>query len=133
MTLLPPNDTKFLTERVGNAKHILTSEQNMTCIVLHDFRLPAGLNHEKSDLLLRIQPGYPDVPPDMWWFDPPVRRADGHAIPATEVIEHYLGRGWQRWSRHLPPGQWQSGVDGLENFLALVRKELQKSVPGSVQ
>jgi len=69
----------------------------------------------------------------MWWFDPPVRRRDGQPIRATEVIERYLGRSWQRWSRHLTKGQWRSGVDGLESFLALVRIELERSVQGAVQ
>ena len=131
--LLPPNDTEYLTERFGNGSHTLTSEANMICVVLHGFCLPAGFDREKADLLLRLQPGYPDVPPDMWWFDPPVRKANGQPIPQTEVIENYLGRRWQRWSRHLPAGQWRSGVDGLESFLALLRKELERSVPGSVQ
>jgi len=131
--MLPPDDTKYLTDRIGNGSHTLMSEANMTCVVLHDYHLPVGFDKEKSDLLLRLQPGYPDVPPDMWWFDPPVRRVDGQPIPNTEVIEQHLGRGWQRWSRHLPPGQWRSGIDSLESFLALVRKELERSVPGSVQ
>ncbi len=109
------------------------SEANMTCIVFKDYQLPAGFDRDKSDLLLRLKPGYPDVPPDMWWFDPPVRRADGRPIQATEVIEHYLGRSWQRWSRHLPAGQWRSGVDGLESFIALLRKDLEKSVQGSAK
>ena len=76
MTLLPTDDSKYLAERVGNGSHTLASESNMTCLVLRDYHLPAGFDREKSDLLLRLQPGYPDVPPDMWWFDPPVRRAD---------------------------------------------------------
>ena len=131
--MLPPDDIKYLTDRIGNGSHTLTAEANMTCLVLRDYHLPVGFDPEKSDLLLRLQAGYPDVPPDMWWFDPPVRRADGKPIPATEVIEHYLGRGWQRWSRHLTAGQWRSGVDGLESFFALLRKELEKSVSGSVK
>jgi len=65
----------------------------------------------------------------MWWFDPPVRRVDGQTIPATDVVEQHLGRGWQRWSRHLQPEQWRSGVDGLENYVALVRSELERSSP----
>lgn len=131
--MLPPDDTKYLTDRVGNVNHTLTHEANMTCLVFLDYRLPAGFNRETSNLLLRLQSGYPDVPPDMWWFAPPVLRADGKPIPKTENIEHYLGRSWQRWSRHLPAGQWRSGIDGLENFLALVRKELEKSVQGVAQ
>ncbi len=107
--------------------HTVTVESNMTCVVVQDFPLPPGLNQTHSDLLIRLSAGYPDVPPDMWWFDPPVQRTDGQRIPATESIEQHLGRSWQRWSRHLSGGQWRSGIDGLENFLALVRKELAKS------
>ncbi len=129
--MLPPDDKKYLLER--GIDHSVVAEANMTCVVFRGFNLPQGFNHPRADLLLRISPGYPDVPLDMWWFDPPVKRVDGQTIPATEVMEHHLGRSWQRWSRHLPAGLWRSGIDGLESFLALVRKELEKSVPGRVQ
>jgi hypothetical protein len=102
----------------------------MTCVVLPAFALPPGFDRPQSDLLLRLNAGYPDVAPDMWWFDPPVKRADGQTIPATEVVEQHLGRSWQRWSRHFANGQWQSGIDGLESYLALIRKELGRSTPG---
>jgi hypothetical protein len=98
----------------------------MTCVVLRGYVLPTGYNQSRSDLLLRLSPGYPDVPPDMWWFDPPVRLADGRAVQATDSIEHHLGRSWQRWSRHFSAGQWRSGIDCLESFLALIRKELER-------
>ena len=129
--MLPSNDTKYLTDRA--VEHIVTQEANMTCLLLSGFRLPAGFDRQQADLLLRLSAGYPDVQPDMWWFDPPVKRNDGQTIPATEVIEHHLGRSWQRWSRHLPPGQWRSGVDGLESFLALIRRELERSVAGAAK
>ena len=74
-------------------------------------------------------PGYPDVAPDMWWFDPGIRLADGTAVPATELVEVYVGRQWQRWSRHFQAGQWQSGIDGLESFFALIRVELARCAP----
>ena len=125
--MLPPDDNKYLTERAID--HSVTSEANMTCIVLRAFRLPTGFDRPQSDLLLRLNAGYPDVAPDMWWFDPPIRRIDNQPIPATEVIERRLGRSWQRWSRHFVAGQWRSGIDGLESFLALIRRELERSVP----
>lgn len=125
--MLPPNDVKYLTERA--IAHSVLPEANMICVIFPNFSVPPGFDRPLSDLLLRFSPGYPDVPPDMWWFDPPLRRADGQPIPATEVIERYLGRSWQRWSRHFAAGQWQSGIDGLESFLALVRRELERSVP----
>src|SRR5580765_2634363 len=110
--VLPSSDTKYLADRAVN--HSITVESNMTCVLFPGFALPGGLDRTQSDLLLRISAGYPDVPPDMWWFDPPIKRADNQPIPATEVIEHHMGRSWQRWSRHLNNGQWRSSVDGLE-------------------
>ena len=126
--MLPANDTQYLAERA--IPHSVTPEANMTCVIIRQFQLPSGFNHSQSDLLLRLGAGYPDVAPDMWWFDPPVTRADGQPITATNVTENYLGRTWQRWSRHFQSGQWKSGVDGLESFLALVRRELERAVHG---
>jgi hypothetical protein len=128
--VLPPNDTQYFADR--GIRHSVIRDANMTCVELHDVQLPAGFNVRTANLLLRLQPGYPDIPPDMWWFDPPVKRQDGIPIPATDLIECYLGRSWQRWSRHIPPGQWRSGVDGLESFLALMRHELERFVSAGV-
>ena len=122
---LPATDLKYLEERAIN--YSVATEANMTCVILAAYGLPSGLNQTHSDLLLRLSPGYPDIPPDMWWFNPPVLRSDGRTIPATDVIEHHLGRTWQRWSRHFNSGQWRPGIDCLETFLALVRNELKRS------
>lgn len=121
---LPANDLACLEAR--GLKHTISTEANMVCIVLHDYELPPGYDRARADLLLRLQPGFPDLPPDMWWFDPAVRRADGQKIPATDVTEQHLGRTWQRWSRHFSGGQWKSGTDSLESFLALIRRELER-------
>lgn len=103
----------------------------MLCVILTAWPLPPGLSAECVDLLIRLPTNYPDVRPDMWWVDPALRRADGTVIPATQVTEPHLGRTWQRWSRHFAQGQWQSGIDGLENYLALIRSEFLKAA-GSV-
>lgn len=129
--MLPQEDAAYLTER-GFA-HSVTVEANMTCVVLTRYLLPRGFDRAETNLLLRLSSGYPDVAPDMWWFDPPVRRADGQSIVATDANEQHLGRTWQRWSRHFNPGQWCSGIDCLESFLALIRRELERSVPELVQ
>ena len=121
---LPAVDTGYLNERAR--QHAVTIESGVICVVLGQFALPPGFDRTHSDLLLRLSPGYPDVPPDMWWFDPPVTLANGTTIPATEVRETYLGRTWQRWSRHFVAGQWRSGVDCLETFLGLIQRELRR-------
>jgi Prokaryotic E2 family E len=120
--MLPECDTHYLTER-GLASEV-TMDQGMTCLIVKDWPLPAGLIPGQADMLLRLAPGYPDIPPDMWWFCPQVTCENGNPIQGTQVTEGYLGRTWQRWSRHLPPGVWRSGVDGLESFFAVIRADL---------
>ena len=128
---LPEIDAAYLGER--GITHEIVVDSGMTCVVVSQWPLPRGFDRDESDLLIRLSPGYPDVPPDMWWFSPPVHLANGQDLPATNAVEAYLGRSWQRWSRHFSGGQWQSGVDGLESFLALIRQNLERSVPESVR
>jgi len=123
--MLPSDDTAFLSDR--KITHTLHQEGGMTCVVLLLWPVPPGYNQTETDLLLRLAAGYPDVPPDMWWCAPPLILADGTRPQATEVTEPYLGRTWQRWSRHFQANQWQSHVDGLESYLARVRGEVVRS------
>ena len=125
--MLPAIDMQYLRDLAPG--HAVTVEANMVCVTIPNFAVPAGLGGVTT-LLLRLSSGYPDVPPDMWWFDPPVRRVDGGEIAATQAYERHLGREWQRWSRHLAPGQWRSGVDCLESYLAIIRRELTAAAPG---
>jgi hypothetical protein len=121
---LPQADVTCLAER--GIEYTVSAEANMTCVLFPAYKLPPGYDRAASDLLLRLNPGFPDVPPDMWWFNPAIRLVDGRVVPATEVTEHHLGRTWQRWSRHFNAGQWRSGIDSLESFLALIRRELER-------
>jgi hypothetical protein len=125
--MLPPNDMEYLQARAPG--HTVTVEAGHTCVVIPGFALGSGFMVAQADLLLRLAPGYPDVPPDMWWFSPAVLRVDRAEIAATQVTETHLGRTWQRWSRHLGPGQWRSGIDCLESYLAIVRRELSAAAP----
>ena len=128
---LPPVDMAFLNER--GIVHEIVPADGMTCVVLPEWPLPAGLDRKASDLLIRLHPGYPDVQPDMWWFAPAVHLADGRELPQTNVIETYFGRSWQRWSRHFNGGQWKPGIDSLESYLALIGQELLRGIPAGVR
>ncbi len=119
---LPSDDLAFL-DRQGIAYEVF-EENGMHCVELADFPLPGGLNAPKADILFRLAPLYPDVPPDMWWISPALTTASGATIPATEVHETHHGRTWQRWSRHLNPSTWRTSTDGLESYTALLRTEL---------
>lgn len=120
--MLPSIDQDYLKARAFGST--VSVDGGMICILIPSFPLPTGFTASSSDLLLRLSPGYPDVPPDMWWFSPAIVRVDSLTIPATECQEFHFGRTWQRWSRHLNPGQWRSGVDSLESYLAVIRNEL---------
>lgn len=117
--LLCEQDDSFL----GSLRHSSTVEiiDGFVHVVLTDFPAP-GLDPRHVDLLLRLPIGFPDATPDMFWVSPALT-AKGAAIPGTEQTETYLGRSWQRWSRHIG-GQWRSGADNLETYLAYVRRAL---------
>jgi Prokaryotic E2 family E len=126
--MLPAIDADYLGVRFPG--HSVVPDAGLIAVVLPAFRLPPGFTAAESDLLLRLAPGYPDVPPDMWWFSPKIVRCDGAGIRATESQETYLERSWQRWSRHFQAGQWNSGIDSLQSYLALVDGELRLAAQG---
>jgi Prokaryotic E2 family E len=121
---LPEFDVDYLKSKGFECETLV--DGNMLCVLFKGFQLPPGLSIAQSDLLIRLSPGYPDVTPDMWWFSPGVFFQDGRNIPQTEVVEMYLGRQWQRWSRHFDSGRWRAGTDSIESFLAVLNGDLMK-------
>jgi hypothetical protein len=125
--VLLPADRDFLVEK--GFDYDVVSEAGLICVVIHAYPLPAGYTPDKTDLLLRLPPNFPDAQPDMYWCDPPVRVSASGAYPiAAELFEQHVGRQWQRFSRHLPAGAWQPGRDSLESYLALIRADLLRLV-----
>ena len=118
MVALPLRDRQFLES--DHPDHELWVEDGFVCVVLPGFALPSGLVPAKSDLLLRLPPGYPDRNPDMFWFAESVTRADGRSIRAVGVPGTYGSRAWSRWSRHMVATEWRS-ADGLRGYLGYVR------------
>lgn len=114
--MLRPADEAFLDERFAWTG---TLEAAMVCVTIKEYALTAGLAPAVNELLVRLPAGFPDVAPDMFWFATPVTRTDGIQIPATELTEVYLGRNWQRWSRHIGNG-WRPGIDDLRSYFAYI-------------
>ena len=123
--MLPDADREYL-ERSGIAYRVFEAD-GMLNVELLDFPMPDGLNARSASVLFRLSANYPDTPPDMWWIIPHLTPVNGRTIPATEVIETIDGRSWQRWSRHLDPTAWRSGIDGLESYVRLLRTELSSA------
>ncbi len=126
--MLRATDQEFLEQ--GGLEYEVVPEHGMVCVVIKSWSLPAGYDPQQSDLLIRLPPQFPDTAPDMFWFDPAIRFSRTGAYPqAAESFEQYLGRSWQRFSRHLAPQAWQAGRDSLQSYLALIKKDLEASVP----
>lgn len=88
--------------------------------------MPRGMIPEKSTMLVRLPPGFPDAAPDMFWLDPAVHGSDGRVFPGTEASQIFIGRTWQRWSRHIQQ-EWRPGIDNLATYMAYIRRCLDQA------
>lgn len=123
--MLSDSDEAFLKAR--GLDYEVISEGQMFSLIIRSYDLPDGYEPALVDLLLRLPMGFPDAAPDMFWTCPVVGYAGAAAPPATEVRLEYLGRTWQRWSRHLALA-WRPGIDNLQTYLRLIRTDLEKGV-----
>ena len=127
--MLSRTDEAYLQSKGFNFE--LTTDQGQICLVLKGYPLPQGYDPATTDLMLRLPPGFPDAQPDMFWCNPPIRLVStGNYPQAADLMETYIGKTWQRFSRHLTGGVWKPGVDGLGSYLTLIRSELERSTGG---
>src|SRR5688572_341543 len=123
LKLIPESDREFLDEK--GFEYEIEQAAGFLHIIIRRFELPAAYLPRTCDLMIRLPGGYPNANPDMFWTRPDVRLADGGGIPLQAAHHQDLnGLSWQRWSRHFPDGRWRPGVDGLDTFIACVRREL---------
>ncbi|MGD8204661.1 multiubiquitin domain-containing protein [Pantoea sp. FN0305] len=121
-TLLPA-DEHYLDEMRYSWETSL--DGNARWLIIYGFELPDGYNHHQVNLALSITSGYPVNMLDMFYVYPPLARANGVSIPATEatvVIDRFA---YQRWSRHR---SWDPETDSVISQLAMADGCLQKEV-----
>jgi hypothetical protein len=125
--MLPEDDELFLAEQ-GYQYSAKQGAQGEVLLIIPNFDLPPAYTPRKAELLIRLLPGYPRTPPDMFWTRPDVRLASNGAFPqAADVHETYDGLAWQRWSRHSDANQWRPMIDGVHSFLRGIKSELSRS------
>ena len=122
---LPEDDESFLVRK--GYEWTLSDASDGGLLVVKSYRVNgARYDRSETDLLLRIPAQYNMARLDMWWVEPHLRlRSGGNYPEAASTLENYLGKVWQRFSRHLPDGVWRAGVDGLPMFLTFINRELQ--------
>jgi len=103
----------------------LPQPDGWTFLVVRDFPLPEVYVPNKVSLLVKLPPLFPEAAPDMFWVSPQVKIASG-ASPQGTSSEALLGKEWQRFSWHLRPGAWHSGLSTLRDFIRCVRARFEK-------
>lgn len=124
---LPEFDRDYLLEKEYNFEERIEPVTERKGLIIRNWMLPSGkFNIRSSDLLILIPKGYPEVRPDMWFFNPIILLASSNR-PArrTEVNIPFDGETWQRWSRHYPANEWRSGTDGIHTFLKKIQTALE--------
>jgi hypothetical protein len=95
-------------------------------LLIHDWQLPTGYNHQKTSLALLIPDNYSDTQIDMVYFKAHLVRSDGKSINNLSA-QSIAGEVWQRWSRHRTnQSPWRPGVDDIASHLALVDDWLRR-------
>lgn len=122
---IPEFDRDYLTERDYAFQEII--DGNNKGLVIKDWVLPdSKFTIDRSDLLILMPDGYPDVPPDMFYFFPALYLKSSNRFPrATETFVPFNNIQWQRWSRHLGAEAWRRGIDGLHTYLKRIDEALK--------
>ena len=124
--MLTDSDVAYL-----KSKHLdfdVQLDGTIISLVIKGYALPTGYQPSEVDLLLRLPLQFPQVPPDMFWTDPVISYANGETPSQTQERESYVGRTWQRWSRHFGRSRWRPGTDDLRSYLRLIRATLEREV-----
>lgn len=125
--MLSEEDHQWLKGKGFDFEVVVSADGKITNLIIKNYPLPPGFDHDQTDLLVRLPAGFPDTPPDMFWVDPEIKLSkSGDRAPASAHFENYAGRRWQRFSRHLAPGAWRPGVDSLESWMHSIRALLAK-------
>lgn len=123
MSFLPEADRIYLAEK--SIAYEEKEAEGQRGVVFPRYPVPNGLfDSTLVKMLILIPPGYPDVPPDMFYVDPWLRLAANNSYPRAADIPHaFGGQTWQRWSRHNT--EWRPGVDGIWTMLKRVEHALE--------
>lgn len=122
---LPRADQRYVEDHGISIEPVTDGSQSG--VILRSFVLPKDRYQvNAADILILLPPAYPDVPPDMFYADPWLRlKSTGGFAKAADQPHIFVGRKWQRWSRH--SNHWRSGLDGLRTFICRITTALEAS------
>lgn len=120
-SFLPSRDRGFLTSKGYSFREISDGAQKGLIIDNFPVKPDDKFNLAHSSLLIIMPVGYPDIPPDMFYFQPELRLASANVYPPqADQLESHFQQTWQRWSRHAPASEWRIGLDNIQSYLQRV-------------
>ncbi|MBP6301875.1 MAG: hypothetical protein KBB37_01840 [Bacteroidia bacterium] len=119
--ILPLKDRNYLESKGYQYREISDGASNGLIIDNFNVTPTEKFNAKQASLLIILPQGYPDVPPDMFYFTPELRFTSNNTFPdrADQLVNHFQIK-WQQWSRHANASEWRIGIDGIHSYLQRV-------------
>lgn len=116
-------DLAKLGDRFGVVDRITDGARDL--VIVREQALPGHWSRPSTDILMIAAQGYPMSAMDMFWVPPGLTLADGRLPANADLIEHYAGVAWQRFSWHYPDtSRWNPSRDDLLTHMRFVRTRL---------
>ncbi len=124
--MLPPRlEADLSALSAGGWMFSLYEESGFISVILNNMpTTPLFYNQPTTDILVRVPRMYPEAGPDMFWTEPDLLLVDGRIPANADVLEHYCGRQWRRFSWHRQAA-WNPAMDWLGTHVELVRQRLE--------
>lgn len=98
-------------------------------LIIHNYMLPTGYNHEKVDIAIDIPVAYPGAALDMFYCFPSLRLETGAIIAQTSCHMPIDEKSYQRWSRHLNgKTRWNPLTDSVMTQVAVIEESILREV-----
>ncbi|WP_099610063.1 multiubiquitin domain-containing protein [Vibrio fujianensis] len=98
-------------------------------LIIRNYTLPSGYNHEKVDIAIDIPAAYPGAALDMFYCFPALRLESGAVIAQTSCHMSIVGQSYQRWSRHLNgKTKWNPLTDSVMTQMAVIEECILREV-----
>ncbi len=83
--------------------------------IIPSYTLPAGWNKPATAILVLLDPGYPETPPDNFYADLDLRLANNERAERADDGPVHNDKQWQIFSWHFEePTEWQPHADPLK-------------------
>ena len=103
----------------------LIEADGLNIVIIKGYPLPGRYSKASSDLMIRLDKGYPNSKPDMFWLEEDVLLKDGAVPDKAEQILESLGKKWRRFSWHF--NTWNPATGNLLGYVEFIDVRLNKS------